>query len=121
MLSDITASIIFEESTQLFNCPNNTWIRNVFAKSVSKGTYLVTGSVDFSSNYSGIRVLIVSDDYDDVANDEHNSVLGTGRATLSMTRVFHFTSNGTIYLNVYQGSTDTTLQARGYLQVVKLN
>ena len=84
-----------------------------------KGLYIISGDLDFSSNTSGIRILLL-DTFEASLNTEQNCVLGTGRSTLNKVRLLNLTSqSNTIYLRAYQ-SSGSNLNAIGIISAIKL-
>ena len=64
---------------------DSTWT-TIKTLSLVAGTYVVTGDLTFNTSSNGIRILIL-DTTESTVNLYDNSVLATGRADLSKTRI----------------------------------
>lgn len=83
-----------------------------------EGTYVVTGDVDFGTNATGLRILIL-DTTATNTNNVNNSTTVVGRTTIGKTRIVSLTANTTLYLRAYQTS-GSTLSCTGFIRAIKL-
>lgn len=84
------------------------------------GVFLIIGDLMFDTNTTGTRILVLEVD-ETTTNNVNNSVLGSGRADLSKTRILDNT-NGTysnVYLRAYQNSGGN-ITVTGRITVIRL-
>ena len=97
---------------------NSTFV-TVASKSLTKGYYVIAGTVQFSSDENGMRILILDNSETDT-NTEINSIVVKGRGTLQKVRCMKITASTTIYLRGYQSSGSSMSGVRGYLEIMKV-
>ena len=97
---------------------NSTFV-TVASKSLTKGYYVIAGTVQFSSDENGMRILILDNSETDT-NTEINSIVVKGRGTLQKVRCMKIMSSTTIYLRGYQSSGSSMSGVRGYLEIMKV-
>ena len=98
---------------------NSTW-QELAQITLPAGTWLIIGEADYSSNDTGIRILMITYTETDTQNKPENSVLSTGRAILSRQRILRTTQDITVYLRAYQTSGNS-LSCIGNMRCVRLN
>lgn len=97
---------------------NSTFV-TIASKSLTKGYYVITGTVQFSSDENGMRILILDNSETDT-NTEINSIVVKGRGTLQKVRCMKVLSSTTIYLRGYQSSGSSMSGVCGYLEIMKV-
>ena len=119
----VNTDIIDEFSTITENQTGVTLANSTFvtiaSKSLTKGYYVIAGTVQFSSDENGMRILILDNSETDT-NTEINSIVVKGRGTLQKVRCMKVLSNTTIYLRGYQSSGSSMSGVRGYLEIMKV-
>ena len=98
--------------------PNATFV-TLTSMTLSPGTYILTGNVNFDQNTSGIRITMI-DTEETSQNGQTNSTLATGRATLEYVRIISISSQTTIYLRAYQNSGATMNGVSAVLKTMKI-
>ena len=89
-----------DEKGQSVSVATGTFV-TIASISLSAGKYIVTGDIAFDSTSStGIRILILAPTETNT-NDYTNSVLASGRADLTKTRIVEFNTTTTMYLRAY--------------------
>lgn len=98
---------------------NSTWTE-LAQITLPAGTWLIIGEADYSTDNTGIRILMITYTETDTQNKPENSVLATGRSVLSRQRILRTTQNQTVYLRAYQTSGNS-LSCIGNMRCVRLN
>ena len=98
--------------------PSATFV-TLTSMTLSPGIYILTGNVNFDQNPSGIRIAMIETE-ETSTNNQANSTLATGRATLEYTRMIGIQSQTTLYLRGYQNSGSTMSSVGAVLKAVKI-
>lgn len=113
-----TIGVISPGSAKTVNVANSTFVTVDTMTIANEGTYVITGDVDFGTNSTGLRILIL-DTTATNTNNVNNSATVVGRATIGKTRIVSLTANTTLYLRAYQTS-GSTLSCTGFIRAIKL-
>lgn len=118
-----TPKTIYENSASV-SLANNAW-KTVSTITLTEGTWIVTGYVQFNNNSTGMRSTVLS-----LAQNDSNAIramssdlrLNTGNnsAKLHFTDIYEITSSTTCYLNAYQNS-GSALTTYGRVYAVRIS
>lgn len=98
---------------------DNGSFKTICTLTIPAGTYVIVGDLTFdTSNATGIRILIL-DGTETSANNRMNSVLATGRADLSKTRIIKETAQAVYYLRAYQ-TTGSAIDCSGRIRAIRI-
>lgn len=115
--ADKVTSVITENNTVTLA---DSTFGTVVSKVLNKGVYIITGTVNFSSDANGNRIIILATT-ETSTNDATNSIVTTGRATLQRTMLVNITgTTATIYLRGFQSSGSSMTNVKGYIEAVKI-
>ena len=118
-LNSKTTPLYKETNGSATSVANATWTTLAQA-TLPAGTWLIIGEADYSTDSTGIRILMLTYTASDTNNKPENSVLATGRAVLSRDRILRTNSETTVYLRAYQ-SSGGSLSCIGNLRCVRIN
>lgn len=114
---DIVRDAVTTSSVSVKSSTNDTVITSV---NLTPGVYIVTGTVEFQQNATGIRTIIFSTSYQGSALTGVSTNAVNGNITrLQKTRILSITNDTTMNLYAYQNS-GSALNCSGAIEYVKL-